>query len=89
MGGIANETYLLSDKYRSLAKRRGSKKAAIAIGHKILVAAYFIIRDKTAFKELGEDYLSNFRKDKLIAYYKQQLKHLDPDWETKKEKEVA
>ena len=66
--------------------RRGSKKAVIAVGHKILIAAYFIIRDKVVFNELGENYLSKFKKDKLIAYYKQQLKNLDPDWETKKEK---
>jgi len=77
-------TYL-GNKFKSLVGRRGSKKAVIAVGHKILIAAYFIIRDKVAFNELGEDYLSKFKKDKLIAYYKQQLKYLDPDWETKSE----
>jgi transposase len=75
----------LSNKYKSLAWRKGSKKAAIAIGHKILIAAYFIIRDKVAYKELGEEYLSNFRKDKLIAYYKQQLSNLEPNWEFDKQ----
>lgn len=78
-------TYL-GNKYKSLVGRRGSKKAVIAVGHKILIAAYFIIRNKVAFNELGEDYLTKFRRDKLIAYYKQQLKYLDPDWDTKKEK---
>lgn len=75
----------MSNKFKSLVGRKGSKKAAIAIGHKILIAAYFIIRDKVAFKELGEEYLSNFRKDKLIAYYKQQLKNLEPNWEFDKQ----
>jgi transposase len=70
-----------SSKYKSLVGRRGKKKAIIAIGHKILIAAYFIIKDKVEYKELGEDYLNNFRKDKLIAYYKKQIERLDPNLE--------
>lgn len=70
-------------KYKSLVGRRGKKKAIIAVGHKILIAAYFILRDHTEFKELGPEHLDNraadrFKKDKLIAYYKKQLKLLDP-----------
>ncbi|MGV8090468.1 MAG: IS110 family transposase [Mangrovibacterium sp.] len=68
-------TYM-SAKYKSLVGRRGKKKAVIALGHKILIATYFIMKDKVAFKELGEDYLNNFRKDRLIAYYRQQLEKL-------------
>lgn len=68
-------TYL-SAKYKSLVGRRGKKRAIIALGHKILIATYFIIKDKAAFKELGEDHLNNFRKDRLIAYYQQQLEKL-------------
>ncbi len=49
-------TYL-SAKYKSLAGRRGKKKAIIALGHKILIATYFIIKDKVAFNELGPDHL--------------------------------
>ncbi|MGV8093529.1 MAG: IS110 family transposase [Mangrovibacterium sp.] len=68
-------TYM-SAKYKSLVSRRGKKKAVIAIGHKILIATYFILKDKVAFKELGEEYLNNFKKDRLIAYYRQQLERL-------------
>jgi len=70
-----------SSKYKSLVGRRGKKRAIIALGHKILIASYFIIRDKVEFKELGEEYLNNFRRDKLIAYYKKQIERLDPDRE--------
>jgi transposase len=73
-------TYL-SSKYRSLVGRRGKKKAIIAVGHKILIASYFIIKDKVAFNELGENHLTNYRKDKLIAYYKKQLSMLEPNLE--------
>jgi len=71
-------TYL-SSKYKSLAGRRGKKRAVIAVGHKILLATYFIIKNKVEYKELGEDYLNNFRKDKLVEYYKRQLQTLDPN----------
>jgi transposase len=40
---------ILAIKHRSIAMRRGAKKANLAIGHKILVAAYHILRDKTPF----------------------------------------
>lgn len=77
-------TYL-SNKYKSLVGRRGKKKALIAVGHKILIAAYFIIKNKVAFNELGEDYLTNFRKDKLIEFYKKQLAALEPNLDFDKE----
>lgn len=79
-------TYL-SNKYKSLAGRRGKKKAIIAVGHKILIAVYFILRDKVAYQELGENYLSNFRADKLIEYYTKQLEKLKAN--TDFDKQVA
>jgi len=77
-------TYL-SSKYRSLVGKRGKKRAIIALGHKILIASYFIIKDQVEFKELGEDHLNNFRKDKLIAYYTKQLERLNGDTEIDRE----
>jgi len=71
-------TYL-SSKYKSLVGRRGKKKAVIAVGHKILLATYFMIKNKVGYNELGEDYLNNFRKDKLVEYYKNQLERLEPN----------
>ena len=80
------KTYL-SNKYKSLVGRRGKKKALIAVGHKILIASYFIVKNKVTYNELGEEYLSNFRKDKLIAYHKQQLERLESN--TEFDKQVA
>lgn len=74
-----------SSKYKSLVGRRGKKRAIIAIGHKILIAAYFIIKNRIAFNELGEDYLNNFRKDKLVEYYKKQLAKLEPNFDFDKQ----
>ena len=69
-------TYM-SAKYKSMVGRRGKKKTIIALGHKILIATYFIIKDKVAYNELGPDHLNNFRKDRLVAYYKRQLEKLE------------
>lgn len=47
----------LSSQYARLAARRGSKKAAVAVGHAILVSAYHIIRDGVPYQDLGDDWL--------------------------------
>ena len=41
------------EKYYRLKARRGAKRAIIAIGHKILKAIYFIIKEGKHYKELG------------------------------------
>jgi transposase len=76
-------TYLRS-KYDSLVGRRGKKRALIAVGHKILVAAYFILKNKVAYKELGAEYLQELKKGKQIKRHIQLLKELGVDIEIKK-----
>ena len=76
-------TYLRS-KYDSLAGRRGKKKALIAIGHKILIATYFILKDKVAYKELGATYLQELKKEKQISKHLKLLKELGVEVEIKK-----
>jgi transposase len=44
-------------KYHRLKARRGSKKAIVAIAHRLLTAIYHIIKDGVHFKDLGEEYL--------------------------------
>lgn len=76
-------TYLRS-KYDSLVGRRGKKKALIAVGHKILIAIYFILKDKVTYKELGADYLEKMTKEKQIKRYLQRLKELGIEVEIQK-----
>ena len=64
--------------------RLGKKKALVAIGHKILIAAYYILKDKTAYKELGPEYLNNIRKDKKINRHIKLLKDMGVELEIKK-----
>lgn len=76
-------TYLRS-KYDSLVGRRGKKKALIAVGRKILIAVYFMLRDKVSYKELGAEYLEKMTKDKQIKRYLQRLKELGVEVELQK-----
>jgi len=41
----------LKRKYESLIGRRGKKKALVAVGHKIIVAAFHIIKNMEPYKE--------------------------------------
>lgn len=75
-------TYLRS-KYDSLVPRRGKKRALIAVGHKILIAAYHILDQKTSYKELGYDYLESRRKHKLSDRYLRKLRDMGLDIEVK------
>jgi transposase len=40
---------------RRLARRRGKKKALVAVGHSILVIAYHLLKDGTTDRDLGQD----------------------------------
>jgi transposase len=60
-------------KYESMVVRRGKKRALIAIGHKILCAAYHIMKNKEAFKELGYEYLAERKKKNRVESIKKEL----------------
>lgn len=53
--GRSKNTYL-SAQYHRLAPRRGKNKAAVAVGHSILIIAYHILRDATPYLDLGPRY---------------------------------
>jgi hypothetical protein len=44
----------LKDKYHRLKARRGAMRAALAIAHKILVAAYHMLKKRVPYRDLGE-----------------------------------
>ena len=58
-------TYL-SAQYRRIASRRGGNRAAVAVGHTILVIAYHIIKKREPYKELGADYFDQRKKDMVV-----------------------
>jgi transposase len=54
-GARKKDTYL-GAQYRRLAARRGKSRAAVAVGHTILVIAYYLLRDGTVYHDLGPHY---------------------------------
>lgn len=51
----SKNTYLAAQ-YQRLASRRGAKKAALAVAHSILVIIYHLLRDGSAYRDLGSTY---------------------------------
>ncbi|HNG94239.1 MAG TPA: IS110 family transposase [Acidobacteriota bacterium] len=53
----------LAAQYRRWAKRMGSKKALVAVGHSILVMAYHILKQRVPYQELGADFFDRQQQD--------------------------
>ena len=62
---LSKETYL-SAQYHRIAARRGAKRAALAVGHTILVIVYHIIKNKQKYKELGANYFDQRKKEATV-----------------------
>jgi len=73
--GRSNGTYL-SAQYSRLARRKGKKRAAVAVAHSILEAIYFILRDKVPYHELGPDHFDQINRAHTIRYYTRRLERL-------------
>lgn len=58
------QTYL-GEQYRRIRARRGSKKAAMAVGHSILVIFYHMVKTGELYQEKGVDYFTTLNTDKL------------------------
>jgi transposase len=66
----------LKDKFFRLKARRGYKRAAMAIAHKILIAAYHMLSTGAHYKDLGDAYLDHLDKTRVAANLVNRLKRL-------------
>ena len=69
----SKDTYL-NALFHRIASRRGAKRAAVAVGHAILVICYHMIQDRTHYHDLGPDYFQRRNKDALV---RQNVKRLE------------
>jgi transposase len=67
------KTYLAAQFWR-LTKRRGKKRAAVAVAHSILVIAYHLIQRQEVYRDLGADY---FDKQRPASTTKRLVKRLE------------
>ena len=63
----------LAAQYRRLVKRRGDKKAIVAVAHSLLVIAYHVLRDGQSYCEVGGDYFERLNADRLTRYHTKRL----------------
>ena len=60
----AKGTYL-SAQFRRLSGRRGKKRAAVAVGHTLLVMIFHLLKGRTTYQELGADYFDRLDRDRV------------------------
>jgi transposase len=68
-------TYLAAQ-YRRLAKRRGCKRALVAVGHTLLVIMYHVLKRGTTYQELGADFLNRLEPARLTRQLVKRLEAL-------------
>jgi transposase len=68
-------TYLAAQ-YRRLARRRGKKRALVALGHTLLGIIYHMLKRGTTYAELGPDFLDRLEPERLTRQLVKRLEAL-------------
>jgi transposase len=69
------DTYL-SAKYRNLSRRKGRKRALVAVGHKILTIIYNVLKYAVPYSELGGDFLDRLEPERLTRQLVRRLEKM-------------
>jgi transposase len=72
-GAVRKRDCYLAAQYRRLVKRRGDKKAIVAVAHSLLVIAYHVLRNGQSYRELGGHYFDRLNTERLTRYHTQRL----------------
>jgi transposase len=59
-----------------IASRRGGKRAAMAVAHRVLIIAYYIIRDGSLYHELGGDHYDRKNPERTARRLTQRLERI-------------
>ena len=62
--------------YRHLVRRRGDKKAIVAVAHRLLVAAYHVLRDDVPYIDLGPHHCDRLNTPRLLHDHRRRLADL-------------
>jgi transposase len=66
----------LGARYRRLAGRLGSKKAALAVAHSLAIAIYHMLRSGAAYEELGAEHGTTATRDREAGRHRRALERL-------------
>jgi transposase len=75
-GAARTKNTYFAARFHRLAAKRGSKRAIVAIGHKILVLAHYLLQHNCLFRELGGDYYQRLRASSLSQSLVRHLQRL-------------
>ncbi len=71
----SKKTYL-GARYQRVARRRGAKRALMAVGHTLLVIVYQVLRRREAYREIGADYYDRLQPERLTRHLVHRLEQL-------------
>jgi len=74
----------LHAQFLRIKSRRGPKKAIIAVAASILTAAYYMLRDGTAYRDLGPQHFDRVERTKIAARLVRKLENLGYEVDVKK-----
>src|SRR5437764_9156573 len=74
--GVRRSRTYLGERYRRLKKRRGSKRAALAIGHDILVIYCQMMKTGQEYQEKGEEFFHQRDRGKIERQLVRRLERL-------------
>jgi transposase len=66
----------LAAQFHRIARRRGPKRAAVAVAHSMLTAIYFMLRDPVAYRDLGPDHFRHLSPERRTRDLVRQLERL-------------
>jgi transposase len=69
------DTYLAAQ-YHRIARRKGKRRAVMAVAHSLLVIMYHVLREKKPYQELGADYFDRLDTEQTQRYYVRRLEQL-------------
>jgi transposase len=61
---------------RNLMHRRGRKRGLVAVAHSLLTVIYHILKEGTAYRDLGSQFLDRLRAKHLIRFHVRRLQSL-------------
>jgi transposase len=78
VAGLARTDTFLGERYRRLARRRGKKRAIVAVGNSVLTVVWHLLNDPDQhYQDLGSDfYESRINKRRRERDLVRQLEHL-------------
>jgi len=75
-GASRTKNSYLKAKYHRVAARRGKKRAFVAVGHSILVSAYYMLLRNEPYRELGDNYFDERKREFVVHHLLRRLRKL-------------